>query len=116
VRYLLYIGWILVLFGVSSQLKAANAVLLQSHETNCKNYRPVFPEKAISFSAKGKTQLYHSARTISPLKRHVGSGYLSAVYFWPQQALLCLLVFTIQSRENYIPHSLLHLFPKHNFW
>jgi hypothetical protein len=116
VRYLLYICLILVPFGVSSRLKAANAVFLQSPKTYCSNYRPVFPQKAIPFSAEGKAQLHYSARPISPLKRYVGNAYLFIACLPYQQALLCSPFPNIQSREDYIPHSLLHLFPKHNFW
>jgi hypothetical protein len=116
VRYLLHICLISVLFGASSRVKAANIVPVQSQEISCKDHKPVFPANAFSFSTEGNVQLYYSVRTTSPLKRHVGSGYLLPVYFPLYQTLLCLLIFTTQSRKNYIPHSLLHLFPKHNFW
>ena len=117
VRYLFYICLLLSLFLISSPSGATNIDAPQNQKVACKKYfKTAVHGKTISFSNDGSTQFHPLARPVSSLKRHVGSGNVWNLYLLLQQTQLCPSVFTVQNRRDYIPHSLLHLFPKHNFW
>jgi hypothetical protein len=117
VRYLSYIGLLLGLFWVSSHSKAARPASVEDRKITCENYfRSAFPEKTFPLSLDRKTQLHPSCRQTSPLKRQIGNGFQSNPCFLLAQAPAYAPIFNVQGRDNYILHSLLLLFPKHNFW